>query len=479
MSWISALIQLKFLKRRKRRGKADPTRMTLPLVYSGRGSRIASLEEALPRFRSIADDQSSANRPGHFGDIRLRLRTAFTPARPVTDWRVFAGRTEILNALIRAIEESQLHVVLYGERGVGKTSILNILAQSARDARYLVVYVPCDTKSDFDEVIRSIATKIPLLFHGEIDPTAPEAEAGKALADVLPAGPLTARSVADVFANVVGTRVIVILDEFDRSESQSFRQSVAELLKMLSDRAMRVQLVIAGVAPDLMELLEYVPSAQRNIFALHIPQMSADEVRQLVRNGERIVGLRFDDAAVEGVVSVIDGFPYFANLVCHYASLHALDDGRTNVTRGDVLEGLRGSLAELSGRLARRSHAEISVCAGAGELPALYDLARVALLAGGLIEPESLRQFASAPSNVERCGRLLQDLLSRKRLVELVPGSANPTCRFVDGNVVAYLWMKAAEARFDVAYSGDDGSDPTHLADDEMANDHVASADLP
>lgn len=112
-------------------------------------------------------------------------------------------------------------------------------------------------------------------------------------------------------------------------------------------------------------------------------------------------------------------------------------------------------------------------------MPALYELAHVALLAGGLIEPESLRQFASAPSSVERCGRLLQDLLAHKRLVELVPDSATPTCRFVDGNVVAYLWMKAAEASFDVADTGGSGLDPVHLADDKRSNKDVASANLP
>ena len=39
---------------------------------------------------------------------------------------------------------------------------------------------------------------------------------------------------------LVGTRVLVILDEYDRVVDVNFRREVAELIKNLSDRAARV-----------------------------------------------------------------------------------------------------------------------------------------------------------------------------------------------------------------------------------------------
>ena len=71
---------------------------------------------------------------------------------------------------------------------------------------------------------------------------------------------ISPRVASDFLAKVVGTRVVVVLDEFDRSGAKEFRQNVAELIKNLSDRLVRVQVVIAGVAANLTELLEHIPS---------------------------------------------------------------------------------------------------------------------------------------------------------------------------------------------------------------------------
>ena len=80
----------------------------------------------------------------HVGDVMSAsggmrsFRTAFTPSQPVVERRLFAGRTGTLTTLIRAIEDERLHVIVYGERGIGKTSLMHVLAEAARDARYLV-----------------------------------------------------------------------------------------------------------------------------------------------------------------------------------------------------------------------------------------------------------------------------------------------------------------------------------------------------
>src|SRR4051794_21337517 len=80
-------------------------------------------ETAFPSFHATAGDQLERTTRDSMATIRMRLRNAFTPSQPITDWSRFAGRTEMLTALIRATEDGRLHTVLYGERGIGKTSI--------------------------------------------------------------------------------------------------------------------------------------------------------------------------------------------------------------------------------------------------------------------------------------------------------------------------------------------------------------------
>ena len=121
-----------------------------------------------------------------FAAVRAKLRHAFTPSQPVADRRLFAGRDDVLKTIIRSIEDQRLHVVLYGERGIGKTSLLHILTQAAGEARYIVVYTSCGANSNFDETFRAAAAEIPLLFHSGFSPTGSEAEKGSSLADLLP-----------------------------------------------------------------------------------------------------------------------------------------------------------------------------------------------------------------------------------------------------------------------------------------------------
>ncbi len=95
-------------------------------------SRGEGLDPAFPRFHATAGDQPDSRGADRFGALRIRLRGAFTPSLPITERRLFAGRISVLTELIRAIEDERLHTVVFGERGLGKTSLMHVLAQTAR-----------------------------------------------------------------------------------------------------------------------------------------------------------------------------------------------------------------------------------------------------------------------------------------------------------------------------------------------------------
>src|SRR6266704_2883836 len=49
------------------------------------------------------------------------------PRTPITTKELFAGRWNELTAVADAVNQTGLHVVIYGERGVGKTSLANVI----------------------------------------------------------------------------------------------------------------------------------------------------------------------------------------------------------------------------------------------------------------------------------------------------------------------------------------------------------------
>ena len=387
-------------------------------------------------------------------NFRVRLRSAYTPAQPVADRRMFAGRTRALTTLIRAIEDQRLHTVIYGERGLGKTSMLHVLAQTAREARYLVLYVTCGAGSNFDEMFRTIADGIPLLFHSGYGPTTPQAEAGENFSSLLGHEPVSVRTASEMLSRVAGTRVLVILDEFDRAESDEYRKNIAELLKSLSDRSARVQLVIAGVAANLNELVVNVPSIQRNISALQIPKMTAAEIRNLVKNGEALSGLTFDDGAVHAIISRSIGFPYLASMLAHRAALIAIDLGRTSVGGDDVVTATGDAVEEFKSRVSKRSQMQIEDRTQKGMLGPLGALAGAAQSTGGVFTVEDISALHADPANIAAAKVLVDRLVAEHVLIDGRDDEFGRSYFFLEGSVPVYLWLLAAQGRFFEAGQG-------------------------
>jgi Cdc6-like AAA superfamily ATPase len=398
-----------------------------------------------PRFESSASDQPMSAHRGRSARAKLMLRNAYTPSQPITDRGMFAGRTEVLATIIRAVEDQRLHVVVYGERGIGKTSILQVLAEAARAAHYLTIYMPCGANATFDEIFRAVAGQIPLLFDSGYGPTADEVEQGQTLASLLPLDPISPRMASDLLARLVDTRVLVLLDEFDRCEQEEFRLKVAELIKDLSDRSVRVQLVIAGVAANLTELITHIPSIQRNILALPTPKMTEPEVIELVRGGEDVAGLKFDQAAIDLIVAAANGFPYLASLLSHHAAFAVLDEDRLNVTTGDVSSAIAKALREFRGRISIRSQKHIQACVDEGAHRVFGALAGAGQLTGGRFDKDDIRAV-QANSSAD-CQALVERFASEGVLITAIADEFGRHYAFIEESVGAYLWLLSTQDR--------------------------------
>lgn len=440
LAWIEQIIGRRRPKQAAQRAATVDLRAKT-LVEQMIGQEAAQVGSRLPKFKSTATDHLDRRGRSTFDEMRTRLYSAFSASQPMTDPRSFAGRTEVLEKLIRATEDLRLHTVLYGERGLGKTSLLLMLAQAAREARYLVVYISCGTRSAFEEVVRSIAARIPLLYCNGVSPNSPEVEAGRTLADLLPPGDISPQAASESLSSIIGTRVLVILDEFDQCQSKEFRLSVAELLKSLSDRSVCLQFLIAGVAANLTELIEHIPSIQRNIFAHQLQRMSSGELRDLIKNGEAITGLRVEQAAANGIIQVANGFPYFACLLICYAGLKALDARRSNVTLDDVFGAIRDAIEQFGGRLSQQSKNQIALFDECGNLESLGRLAGAAQAAGGRFEFEEVQALFPDKEIVGQSKSFIEDLANKKIILLSDDGSEFGILRFKDETAVPYIWF--------------------------------------
>jgi hypothetical protein len=313
-----------------------------PPTAPGHGFRVLDVlrpvGERGPTFSPVSDETAPDG-----------LREIFTPSRPRALGPLFIGRGGELKRLIAAIEEERAHVVLYGDRGRGKTSLANAFANLATEAGCITVRRACGADTSYERLFRGLLAALP--------PRILEPGATGNAASLLPEGAFGPEDVADVLARLRGVHVVLVIDEFDRAESPALRNAMAETIKNLSDQALPVTLLLVGVAGSLDGLLGHQPSIQRNILAIHVPPMRDEEVARLIAAGATAAGLAFAADATAQVVRLARGMPYYAHLLCLFAARSARLRGSQEVMSQDVaaaiLEAFRKQEPELNGAHAR------------------------------------------------------------------------------------------------------------------------------
>jgi transcriptional regulator with AAA-type ATPase domain len=93
------------------------------------------------------DDDGEIN---HLFEREAEVRRAFSPSAPIKRRDLFAGRTQQLMTVSEALVEPGQHVVIYGERGVGKTSLATVCADViARASKISAIKVNCQSSDNF------------------------------------------------------------------------------------------------------------------------------------------------------------------------------------------------------------------------------------------------------------------------------------------------------------------------------------------
>jgi Cdc6-like AAA superfamily ATPase len=317
-------------------------------------------EAELPKFAPIyptiaSQDHTSfgAGKPA----IQTKLWEAFTPSRPKYSSRFFAGRRWALQRIITAVEQDQAHIVMFGPRGIGKTSLANVLAESASEVEYLVLRYPCGSNATFEEIFRGLLRSLPADY---LDRATQAKFAGaENLEQLLPAGEFSPTDLTAILSQIKLEHAILIIDEYDRVESKQLKNQLAEAIKNISDVSARVTFIIIGIAHSLDELIGMHPSIQRHLVGIHLPLMTAAELGRVVLAGEDASGIRFEDATRDMIVSFSKGLPYYAQLLCLHAGRKALERGSLLVQMADLRDALEMVLRE-SDPLAKASYEAVT-----------------------------------------------------------------------------------------------------------------------
>jgi len=285
---------------------------------------------------------------GEAGQISALLRDAFTPTRPKQNATLFSGRFKQMQRIIAAIEEERAHVVVYGERGSGKTSLANVLSLKAEEAGYLVQRFACSSELSFDDIFRSLLRRLPASLLA--DGIGATSRAGIDNFEQLLPGHCGVAELIPLFERISEKHVIFIIDEYDRITSEDTKAHFAELIKNMSDAAAPVTLLIIGVAENVRDLLGKHPSLQRTLVTVPMPLMSRREIDGILVSGEEKCGLRFEPWVRQTIGEFAQGLPYHAQLLGLFSARSAVRRRSMAIEREDLRYAVQRAAEEAEAR---------------------------------------------------------------------------------------------------------------------------------
>lgn len=269
---------------------------------------------------------------------REKLAESFSPGAPVGAFELFFGRNKQMNQLIGVARQRGQHAVVFGERGVGKTSLATIVAGSRASTGHLAARMSCANDSTFasiwDNALEALRASLELRrarpeLHGledeevdvaleAIDRAAHYIEDRAAMVADVCNGLRIATAVAPVF---------VVIDEFDRVADDAVTLALADLVKMLSDEGLPITVVIVGVADNVADLLGEHPSIGRSVKQVYMPRMEPSELEDIVNRGLAEAEIGIAHVAVERIVRLSHGLPHYTHQLGQLAGNAALDIG--------------------------------------------------------------------------------------------------------------------------------------------------------
>jgi Cdc6-like AAA superfamily ATPase len=314
---------------------------------------------------------------------RYEVNELFTPSTPVSARELFAGRSEQLIRIIDTVAERGRHAIIYGERGVGKTSLVKMipLIIPGRSDRVRYIRVQAFPTDNYHSICHNIFKRI--RFKADAGDGEQEFDATQAYS-----GTITPDDFVNEMSNFRESDVpVIVVDEFNEIKDQQSAVLFAHTIKALSDAGANVTMIVVGVADNVSVLIENHQSIQRCSEEILMPRMEKTELLDVL-----LVRLRQLDFTISGdakwkIINLAKGLPAFVHALGKHACLNSLNRGRRlHIDETDVDAGIT-DLIRSSDQTFKKAYHDATVSNQPG------NLLKHALTACALAQPDEYGYF--------------------------------------------------------------------------------------
>jgi uncharacterized protein len=299
--------------------------------------------------------------PGISDDkLRKTLAANLTPSDSIkTPERLF-GRKGSLTAIERALNSSGRQIFIYGDRGVGKTSVALTAAHLHAHAGGAPIHVMCGKTSGFAEVVQAIGNSaIPIKDRIERSPSGGGfnlsvagfgggVSRGTQVPPMINA-PESLNEALDIIRYVATKRdgrIVIVIDEMERIEAPQERDKFAEFIKNIPELGSDVRFIFCGIAHDVTELLQSHPSAGRILETIKLERLNHSDLWQIITAVSQELEVEIQNEALVRISQISDGFPHYVHLIGESLYWSMFDDAEPVATSGPAhfKAGIEGAL---------------------------------------------------------------------------------------------------------------------------------------
>jgi Cdc6-like AAA superfamily ATPase len=276
-------------------------------------------------------------------NLSYQAAQVFTPATAVDERDLFGGRIPQIKQLVQLMGQRGQHAIIFGERGVGKTSFANVATDFLLTPTSIIKpHINCSTRDTFNGIWKRVFSQIEVTKEKQAAGFQQvDASQRFTLADTYP-GIIRADQVEEALSRLAdsGNIVLVILDEFDRIDNTDVRREIADLIKSMSDRGHPATIVIVGVADTVTDLISEHQSVERALVQIQMPRMSTSELEEIVNKALPRINMTIAEDALTQICFYSRGFPHFTHKLALYAAIDAIENDDSQITLQHVDAGI-------------------------------------------------------------------------------------------------------------------------------------------
>jgi AAA+ ATPase superfamily predicted ATPase len=293
------------------------------------------------------------------------LQQHLRPSSPVDSYEHLYGRERQLEQIKQAMYSPGRQVFIYGDRGVGKTSLAKTAAYRQHPADGDPVFVACGVGTTFKSIVSEIMVQLRARSGISEKKETTKTTIGlknlgveRTVEHTRGVAPAVHdfNSATEALKSLTSTwpdRAVVVVDEFDQLKSTDDQRQFAELIKQLGDQVVNLAIIFCGIGKSLDDLLASHGSSYRYLEGIELPRLNVSGRWEIIDRSSEALGIRINADSRFRIQAISDGFPHYVHLVCEklYWNLFQREDMVIEASPDDYMEAVRIACASIESHL--------------------------------------------------------------------------------------------------------------------------------